>query len=200
MSVAWLCPNCPAAQQRVFILCWPLAQDTHSDSGPLVQSTKQCRAAVLLQRASVGQSPGGGVFSDKCVPNLAPHSIASLSFPPCECQCGWAVALWIPCLQIPCTAFICIACIAFNHNRNPYVFQPLFSYWMKLLLSWSMKHKLLYWHWQVFKLLIWSRLCSLNRQNDVTFYTSCCVPAWHVFPVRDSNICFCHKHRVSGCQ
>lgn len=105
MSVAWLCPNCPSAQQRVFILCWPLARDTHSDSSPLVQSSKQCRAAVLLQRASVGQSPGGGVFSDKCVPNLAPHSIASLSSPPCECQCGWAVAPWIPCLQIPCIAF-----------------------------------------------------------------------------------------------
>lgn len=40
-----------------------------------------------------------------------------------------------------------------------------------------------------------SRLRSLNRQHDVTFRCCrLCVPAWHVFPLRDSNICLCHKH------
>lgn len=38
----------------------------------LSRAPKQCRAAVLLQRATVGQSPGGGVFSDKSLPNLVP--------------------------------------------------------------------------------------------------------------------------------
>lgn len=94
MPVAWLCPNCPSAQQRVFILCWPLAQDTHSDSGPLVQSTKQCRAAVLLQRASVGQSPGGGVFSDKSVPNLVPSLNCSFVI-----SCMW-MSVWMNCSSI----------------------------------------------------------------------------------------------------
>lgn len=72
MSVAWVCPNCPSAQQQVFILGWPLSQCTHSDRCPLVQSTKQSCAAVLLQRATVAQSPWGGVFSDKSLPNLFP--------------------------------------------------------------------------------------------------------------------------------
>lgn len=41
-----------------------------------------------------------------------------------------------------------------------------------------------------------SRLHSLNRQHDVMF-RCCqhCVPVWHVFPLRDSTICLCHKHR-----
>ncbi len=38
----------------------------------LSRAPKQCRVAVLLQRATVGQSPGGGVFSDKSAPNLVP--------------------------------------------------------------------------------------------------------------------------------
>lgn len=34
------------------------------------RAPKQWRAAVLLHGATDGQSPGGGVFSDKSVPNL----------------------------------------------------------------------------------------------------------------------------------
>lgn len=71
MSVAWVRPNCPSAQQRVFIRCWPLARDAHSDCCPLVQRSKtiqSCRAPS----ESHCQTPGGGVFSDKSVPNLVP--------------------------------------------------------------------------------------------------------------------------------
>lgn len=44
---------------------WPTWALVHLSRAP-----KQCEAAVLLQRATVEQSPKGGVFSNKSVPNL----------------------------------------------------------------------------------------------------------------------------------
>lgn len=69
-----VCPNYPSTQERVFIFVWPLAQDTHSNSSPLVQSSKtmlRCRVSSK-SHCPVGLSPGGGVFSDKSVPNSDP--------------------------------------------------------------------------------------------------------------------------------
>lgn len=52
---------------------------------------------------------------------------------------------------------------------------------------WGWETVFFYWLWQVFKALICSRLRSLNRQYDVMFHRCYCVPAWHVFPLRDSR-------------
>lgn len=200
----WLC-KCVAdstffsAQRRVFILSWPLAQETHSVFLSLHQ-----KIAELLCISSLcggGKSPGVGLLYDMSVPNLIPQLLLC-HFLHVHVSVLWDVAPCSPCVQIPYMASISAGCLPLNHNRSPFIVKPLFCYW-KLSFeppSWSMKYKLLYWHWQVFKLLIRSRLCSLNRQNDAMFRCRCRVPACHVFLLRDSNICLCHKHRASGCQ
>lgn len=63
MFVAWVCPNCLSAQQRVFILGWPLAQDAHSNSGPLVQSSETMLGCHASSQSHCRTVPWGwGVF------------------------------------------------------------------------------------------------------------------------------------------
>ncbi len=60
-----------------------------------------------LFKESLSSSPlGVECFLRSLCQIWSPHSTVSLSFPPCECQCGWAAASWIPHVQIPCMAFI----------------------------------------------------------------------------------------------
>lgn len=107
MPVAWVCPNCPPSQQCVFILT--LA------SGPgypleLLSTCPEHRNTVALPcffREPLSGSPLRlECFLISLCQIWSPHSIASLSFPPCECQCGWAAAPWIPSVQIPCMTSI----------------------------------------------------------------------------------------------
>lgn len=66
-----------SAQRRVFILSWPLAQETHSVFLSLHQ-----KIAELLWGSPLGV---GLLLWYVCA--KSDSSIASLSFPPCACQC-----------------------------------------------------------------------------------------------------------------
>lgn len=103
----------------------------------LFRAPKQCRAAVLLQRATVGQTPRGGVCSDKSVPNVVPalncFFVISSMWMSVRLICGS--------LDSPCSdtlrgfrqAFDSAACLPLNHNCSPFIHQPLFSYRMNLI-------------------------------------------------------------------
>lgn len=136
MSVAWVWPNCRSAQQRVVILSWPLAQDTHSNSGPLVQSTKtmqSCRASST----TVGQSPGGGLFYDMSLPNLIPalngFFVISSMWMSARLCCGSMDSLCSDTLHGFHQDLDSTLCLPLDHNRSPFILQPLFSYPMKLI-------------------------------------------------------------------
>lgn len=168
----------------------------------LYRASKQCRL-VFLHGATVGRSPRGGVFSNASVPNLVSELncffvISSMWMSACL-SCGSMDS----CFQLTCVAFIRtlivvpLSCSAFILHQ---LFFPCNQTFFRVSReAWNTDFRIGI--WQILKLLMWSRLFSLNRQSDVTFCCCCfCVPAWHVFPLRDSNICLCHKHGACGCQ
>lgn len=137
MPVAWACPNCPPSQQCVFILSWPLAQVAHPTLVHLCGAPKQCRAAMLLHSASVGQSPRGGLFSVMSVPNLVT-----------QFSCFFVVSsMWMSVwLRRDCIDSLysdtlhgflldidCAARLPLSRYCSPFVLQQFFSSRMKLI-------------------------------------------------------------------
>lgn len=82
-------------------------------------ASKQCRAAVLLHGATVGQSPRGGVFSNRPVPNLVSDLncvfvISSLWMSVCL-HCGSMDS----CFWIPRMAFIsAVIVVPLSHHSG----------------------------------------------------------------------------------
>lgn len=136
MSVAWVCPNCPPSQQCVFILSsalWPrLPTQLH-----LCRAPKQRRAAMLLHRATVGQSPGGGVFSVKSVPNLVSQFscffVISSMWMSVWLSCGCMGSLCSDTLHGFHRDIDCAARLPLSHNCSPFVLQQFFFSLMKLI-------------------------------------------------------------------
>lgn len=145
-AVAWVCPNCLSAQQCVFILSWPLARDTHSSSGPLVQSYKTMQSCWTSSETRCHAVPWGWSVFDKSEPNLFPalnrFFVAPSLWMSVRLSCGSMDSSRSDTLHGFRQDSNSAARLPLNHNRSSFILQQCFAIKWNLLSSSLMEHEI----------------------------------------------------------
>ena len=140
--------HCPSvhgshiAQQRLFILSWPLAFSTHSLCSTHLQRSNQVGLHTVL-RCLVGRTPGCGVFSDKHLPNLfltQPFVIPVMNFSVVVCHLCIAYIHIAPILFIWTAKHCVVASTHHNTHTHPWHCFPIKP---NIILTALMKHEIL---------------------------------------------------------